>query len=194
MISTFQAVICVGHTKGREGRNQELARSSGLESPYTSSLVFLYWQTNDTPNEACQACFIFVLLAFFVVSFNPFSVLFQFSLVIFCFLWIVSSYCLFWPDRPSLFMSQLSHPIKESIITNWGGNHYHLVQNQMCAYKQAVGPMTTGPLNPANGWESARQILFRVRRYSFLPRVKLLQNIEKNGLIGQRWQPWSSRC
>ena len=53
MISTFQAVICVGHMKGREGRNQELARSSGLESPYTSSLVFLYWQTNDTPNEAC---------------------------------------------------------------------------------------------------------------------------------------------
>ena len=43
--------------------------------------------------------------------------------------------------------------------------------------------MTTGPLDPADGWESARQILFRIRRYSFLSRVKLLQSNEVLNMI-----------
>ena len=45
----------------------------------------------------------------------------------------------------------------------------------MCAYEKAVRPMTTGPLNPANGWKSTSQVLIRIRRDSFVPGIKLLQ-------------------
>ena len=43
-----------------------------------------------------------------------------------------------------------------------------------------MGPMTTGPLNPANGWESTGQVLFCIRGDSLLCRVKLLKKKGKD--------------
>ena len=49
-----------------------------------------------------------------------------------------------------------------------------------CPHLQTMGPMATGPLSPANGWESTDQVLFCIRGDSLLCRVKLLKKKGKD--------------